>query len=68
MAIYAVIVGNIGTVLITGVEQDARTTYSTYVEQSKTEVGRAGGEDVTLIKDDDILQEFVGSRSEAGEQ
>lgn len=57
---YEVIVGNIGTVYSGPNSKIARKTFSTYVKQSKTGYGRAGGEDVTLMKDREIIKEHYG--------
>lgn len=54
---YAVIVSNIGTVY-EGEEAVARQCFSFYKEQSQTGVGRAGDEDVTLLFNDEIIEEY----------
>lgn len=63
---YDVIVGNIGTVYRGYDEQDALSTFNTYVEQSSGKMGpcRAEGEDVTLMKDGEIEREYVGTLHE----
>lgn len=65
---YDVIVGNIGNVYSGTDEDKARATYKEYVEQSKSGVGRAGGEDVTLMLNDEIEDEFIGSIRAATEE
>ena len=59
--IYEVVVGNIGTVYSGGIHAVADGTFSEYVRQSKTGYGRAGGEDVTILRNGDIITEFIGS-------
>ena len=58
---YEVIVGNIGTVYDGGSRRLADKNYAEYVQQSKSDYGRAAGESVTLMKDDDIAKEYVGT-------
>ncbi len=58
---YQVIVGNIGTVCDTDNRQEAYRDYNTYCGQSVIGVGRAAGETVTLILDNEPLIEHVGS-------
>lgn len=60
---YEVIVGNIGTVYSGGSISQAKSKFATYVKQSKSDSGRAGGEDVTIMKDGEPIKEFYGSRS-----
>ncbi len=57
---YEVIVGNIGTVYSGPNHNTAFLTYSEYVTHSKSNYGRAGGESVTLFKDNEIDMEFLG--------
>ena len=58
---YEVYVGNIGCVYSGSNERQAQKDYVEYVEQSKTNYGRAAGENVTLFKDGEPAYEFVGS-------
>jgi len=58
---YQVIVGNIGTVYSGDSKEAAYTHYTEYVDQSKSDYGRAAGEDVTIMCKDEPLEEFVGS-------
>jgi len=52
---YEVVVGNIGTVLQNSEDEDvARGFYEAYVELSKSNIGRAGNEEVTFFIDDEI--------------
>jgi hypothetical protein len=60
---YEVVVGNIGTVYSGGSFAAAKKASATYVAQSKTGKGRAGGEDVTILADGEIVREFLGSNS-----
>jgi hypothetical protein len=65
MAYYEVIVGNIGTVYGGVSKAAALKKYTTYVRQSKSESGRAGGEDVTLMSDGEPIKEHYGNFGEA---
>ena len=65
---YEVIVGNIGTVYSGPNGFTANHTYSSYVKSSKSSVGRASGEDVTLIKNGDIQKEYFGKRENPGKE
>ncbi len=61
---YEVVVGNVGTVYVGNDVQRARETMQTYIEQSKSHVGRAGDENVTLFKSGDIVDEYIGTLNE----
>lgn len=63
MAHYEVIVGNIGTVYSGTNGFEANTKFATYSGQSKSNYGRAAGEDVTIMKDGEITREYVGTLS-----
>jgi hypothetical protein len=54
---YVVVVGNIGNIPCED-RKEAKETYDSYVLQSKTKKGRAGGEPVTLLKDGEPIYEF----------
>lgn len=58
---YEVYVGNIGHVctLITANENMARKEANDWIRQSKMPFGRASGESVTLMRDDEILKEYT---------
>tara|TARA_Y100000034_G_C6824281_1_gene371528 strand:- start:54 stop:284 length:231 start_codon:yes stop_codon:yes gene_type:complete len=61
MVTYEVHAENIGTVY-TGIDIDeATSTYQTYVQMSEDGYGRVAGETVTLMADDDIVTQHVGS-------
>lgn len=60
---YQVIVGNIGTICDTNDKSEAAMEYEICVSQSKSSVGRIGGEDVTMMSDGEPTQEYVGSLS-----
>jgi hypothetical protein len=62
---YQVIVGNVGTVYHGDSELDAREKYDEYVMQSMHGRGRASGEDVTMLADDEIVRNFDGIFHEA---
>lgn len=61
---YQVIVGNVGTVYSGKNKVKAEKTYDTYKAISIAGVGRAGGEDVTLMvtegDNQDIVKEHAG--------
>ena len=58
---YEVIVGNVGIVYAGNDRRTARNTYAEYVELSVSDyVQRASGEDVALMRDGEIIDEFVG--------
>lgn len=61
---YEVIVGNIGTVYTGASKLEARKAYLSYVKDSLAGFGRAGGEGVVLLRDDDIFAEHVGAGDE----
>ncbi|HRH90771.1 MAG TPA: hypothetical protein PLW01_02515 [Agitococcus sp.] len=58
---YSVIVGNVGTVLETTNRKEAVKTYGEYKRISIAGAGRAGGEDVTLFCNDELLYEHFGA-------
>lgn len=64
---YEVIVGNIGTVHRGHSKQEAEKHYREYVSQSKEGYGRAAGEGVALMADDEIVKEHSGSAGERQE-
>lgn len=58
---YTLIVGNIGTIGTYDSLVEAMKHYNEYVTQSKSGVGRAGDENVTIVDDSgDIVQEHYG--------
>lgn len=57
---YQVIVGNIGIVYEGPNDFEAIREYNTYVSQSKENYGRAAGEPITLLRDDEIYKEHYG--------
>lgn len=61
---YQVIVGNVGTVYDGVDESEAEKTYNDYVELSKSGYGRAGNEDVSLMRDGEPLKEHFGRHDE----
>jgi hypothetical protein len=61
-SIYEVIVGNIGTVYTGTSKAEAIKRFNTYVAQSKSLRGRAGGESVTIIKDGEPIKEHFGEQ------
>jgi len=61
--IYEVIVGNIGLVYSGGRLMEARKIFRDYVSQSKINYGRAGGEDVTMLKYGEVVWEYIGKLS-----
>ena len=59
--LYETVVGNIGTVYSGGCHRFAEEKFTTYVRQSKTGNGRAGGEDVTILRNGNIIAEYIGT-------
>jgi hypothetical protein len=64
-AFYEVIVSNIGKVWEGSNGFEARKTYNQYVALSKAGRGRAGGEDVSLWKDNEPIKEHYGTATES---
>ncbi len=60
---YGVTIGNIGNALATTNLREAEETYKEYVEQSKSGIGRACGENVILWRDGEPWKEYKGSLS-----
>lgn len=60
----SVIVGNIGTVYDGDILVEAEQAFRTYVKKSKSGKGRAGGESVVMMRGEEILQEYKGTRSD----
>ena len=61
---YQVIVGNIGTVYDGSNQTKANGIYDEYVQMSKDNYGRAGGESVTLMEDGEPIAEHFGEFDE----
>ncbi len=59
---YQVIVGNIGTVYDDTDLKAAQAVFDEYVEQSRNNYGRASGEDVTMLCDDEEYAIHVGRK------
>lgn len=57
---YQVIVGNIGEVFQGNSLKDALKRFREYRRQSKTLRGRAGGESVTLLREGEPIEWYVG--------
>lgn len=60
-----IVCGNIGSVYLGNDAEIAQEKYDEYVNQSKTNYGRAAGEDVYWIKNGEIYKEFVGSLAQS---
>lgn len=60
---YTVIVSNVGIVVENGDYQTAIKAYTEYVQQSKSYYGRASGEDVVILQNEEILFEYFGANS-----
>lgn len=56
-------VGNVG-LLTYATEEEAMQDFDIYVEQSKSGTGRVAGENIILMKGDDIIKEHIGSNNE----
>ena len=61
MKTYEVIVGNIGTVHQGHNRKEAEKVFTFYVKDSKTGLGRSGGEAVTLMRDGEPIREYEGT-------
>lgn len=57
---YELLVGNVGSVLITDDSKEAEDLYDEYVTLSKDHAGRAAGEPVTLFRDGEPWREYHG--------
>lgn len=61
MSKYQVIVGNVGIVYSGSHYDKAMHAFTVYQHQSESEVGRASGENITLMCNDEIEREYIGS-------
>lgn len=57
-ALWEVYVGNVGNVYRGSSEEDARREWEEYVEISKSDQGRAGGEEVNLFRGGDLVETY----------
>ena len=57
---YSVNVGNIGNIDCQD-KKEAQERFDCYVEQSNTEGLRATGEDIVLLKDNEIIKEYIAA-------
>ncbi len=64
---YTVVVGNVGTVYDGTSRARADGNFNDYVKASKAPFGRAAGEHVVMMADDEIVREHVGSASSTDE-
>ena len=55
---YQVWVGNIGLVHEGNSKTEAKVIFNEYQQQSKNGYGRASGESVTLLDQEDVIDEF----------
>lgn len=62
---YEILVGNIGSVFYGTNGFEAYAQFQVYCGLSKAYYGRASGEDVTLLKDGEIVKEYIGALSKA---
>lgn len=60
MTRYKIIVGNIGCVHEGNNTKQAIKEYDDWVKTSKALHSRASGEDVTLLRDEDVWKEYMG--------
>ena len=58
---FEVVVGNLGTVLKTTSPVEARKTFDAYVASSKLDYARESGEDVYLMRDGEVFDEYQGT-------
>lgn len=62
MKIYSLIVGNVGIVCTTTDLPTVKKHFEEYKQQSQTNYGRAAGESVTIMdNNDNVIEEFIGS-------
>ena len=61
---HEIIVGNIGTVYRGHCTEQARNTFNHYVEQSEQFAGRAAGESVTWLEDNEEREHYAGNIEE----
>lgn len=64
---YQIEVGNIGAVYIGESKETAIRLFDLYVDQSVEGYGSATGENVTMLHNDEIVQEFIGALNIDGE-
>lgn len=64
---YTVVVGNVGTVYHGQSRSKAVKAFESYTLMSKHGVGRAAGEAVTMMFEDDVLREHPGVDREGGD-
>lgn len=62
---YQIIVGNVGTVYTGSNGFKVRKIYGNYKRQSQENYGRAAGENVTVLMNDDVLYEHIGHNQQA---
>ena len=63
--IFEVFVGNIGCVHSGSVRWQAEQAFKAYVENSMADTGRAAGESVTMFRNSEIADEFIGAIDKA---
>jgi hypothetical protein len=61
---YEVVVGNVGRVYVGYDGFQAAKDYRIYVNASELQTGRAGGEDVTLLRNGVISRQHIGKNNE----
>ena len=66
MGKFQVVVGNIGHVYDGNNFMQAQCCYSRYVKASKSNIGRAAGEPVTLFHNNEIRCEYFGTLETQG--
>lgn len=59
MSNYSVSVGNVGNIQCANLDE-AKATFASYVEPSKTGCGRAAYEDITLLEDGEPIDSHYG--------
>lgn len=64
---YSVIVGNLGNVHEGFNARNARKAFASYVSDSKANYGRAAGENVTLMREDEPVKEYYSPAQEMRE-
>ena len=67
-AIWTVLVGNVGSVVMTKDETEARDIFSDYVSFSESGAGRAAGEAVTLFRNSEPVREYLPNDQDDDDQ
>lgn len=61
MPTYNVIVGNVGSVYAGKSKREAMLTAKCYEDRSRDNRGRCAGESVTVLRDGEVIWEYLGT-------